>query len=205
MYGLAMPYYHVADGFTGKTHVWHSTGFCFVFFKALCKVVWCEATGMLRFGGTCIQFLLTNRDLRRHTSSHLSATLYGFLFWMLKKKRWRNHVLLDGAIGVSFWPSLRCLIPQDVDLSHWLTWILGHIHLCFKRKESRPLVSTAVCSNRYFPPKVIPQTNHQHDLQPHLSSDQSPGWLGYIKGLYYRREIIIKPIISPQRCRSPLT
>lgn len=99
MYGLAMPYYHVADGFTGKTHVWHSTGFCFVFFKALCKVVWCEATGMLRFGGTCIQFLLTNRDLRRHTSSHLSATLYGFLFWMLKKKRWRNHVLLDGAMG----------------------------------------------------------------------------------------------------------
>ena len=35
----------------------------------------------------CIQFLLTNRDLRRHTSSHLSATLYGFLFWMLKKKK----------------------------------------------------------------------------------------------------------------------
>ena len=126
-------------------------------------------------------------------------------FGCWRKKRWRNHVLLDGAIGVSFWPSLRCLIPQDVDLSHWLTWILGPIHLCFKRKESRPLVSTAVCSNRYFPPKVIPQTTHQHDLQPHLSSDQSPGWLGYIKGLYYRREIIIKPIISPQRCRSPLT
>ena len=73
----------------GVVHVWssHAILTCCWWLHRKNACVWCEATGMMRFGGTCIQFLLTNRDLRRHTSSHLSATLYGFLFWMLKKKK----------------------------------------------------------------------------------------------------------------------
>ena len=191
MYGLAMPYWHVADGFTGKTHVFGVKQLVCWDSEALKNTIfayksWLKETYLQP--PQCHSLWLPFLDAEEKKGGETMS------FWM---EPW--------AIGVSFWPSSRCLITKDVDLSHWLTWILGPIHLCFKRKESRPLVSTAVCSNRYFPPKVIPQTNHQHDLQPHLSSDQSPGWLGYIKGLYYRREIIIKPIISPQRCRSPLT